>query len=153
LGNRGNPYVTVVAVWLASALGLALVASFPISSVVFFSAILLLILAVGYVAYKAFRHELRIRNLGRDLFSGLRRFIVKVSEDFGLVFGRVSAWWLRREARIREEMAQEQERNARRKEKLAQWKQKRRARPLDEHPATGEREAVRRGSQEKRTEG
>ncbi len=119
MGNRGNPYVTVVAVWLASALGLALVASFPISSVVFFSAILLLILAVGYVAYKAFRHELRIRNLGRDLFSGLRRFIVKVSEDFGLVFGRVSAWWLRREARIREEMAQEQERNARRKEKLA----------------------------------
>lgn len=152
MGDRGNPYVTVAAVWIVSALGLALAASVPISSVVFFSAILLLILAVGYLVYKAYRGDLKLRGLGKDLFSDLRRFIMRIFEDFGIVFGRVSAWWLQREARVREEMAEEQERQARKREKLAQWKQKRRAKPSDEYPVTGGHEDIPRGPREERTE-
>lgn len=121
----------MVAVWIVSSLGLALAASYPISSLILLSAILLLVLATGYLVYKAYHKGLRFWGLGKDLFSDLRRFVVRVFEDFEIVFGRASAWWLQREARVREEMAEEQERQARRREKLAQWKQKRRVKSSD----------------------
>jgi hypothetical protein len=114
---------------------------------------LLLILAVGHLLYKAYHGNLRIRDLGKDLASDLRRLPVRIFEDFGIVFGRVSGWWLQREARVREEMAEEQEREARKREKLAQWKQKRRANPSGANPVAGGYEDVRRGSREERTEG
>jgi hypothetical protein len=153
LGNRGNPYLTVAAVWIVSSFGLALAASRPISSVILLSAILFLILASGYLAHKAYHRGLRVRNLGKDLISDLRRFAARIFDDFRIVLGRASAWWLQREARVREEMAEEQEIQARKREKLAQWKQRRRAQPFDEPPGTGEPGDMLRGSREERTEG
>jgi hypothetical protein len=134
-------------------LGLALVISFPISSVVLFSAVLFLVLAViSYLVYKARHKDLDNRDLAKNLLSDFRDFVANIFEDFGIVFARVSAWWLRREARIQEEMAQEHERKARRKEKLTELKQ-RRTRPFNEQSATREHQNIRRGSQEERTEG
>ncbi len=153
MGDRGNPYITVVAVWIVSSLGVALVASSSISSMVVLCAMLFLILAAGYLLYKAYHGNLRTRDLGKDLVSDLRSLPMRILEDFGIVFGRVSGWWLQREARVREEMAEEQEREARKREKLAQWKQKRRTNPSGANPIAGGREEVRRGSQEERTEG
>ncbi len=153
MGDRGNPYVTVVVVWIVSSFGLALATSYPISSLVLLSAILLLVLAIGYLVYKAYHKDLRLRRLGKDLFSDLRRFFARVFEDFEIVFGRASAWWLQREARVREEMAEERERQARKREKLAQWKQKRRVKSSDKPPIARGLEDIPRGSREERTEG
>ena len=153
MGNRGNPYLTVAAVWIVSSFGLALVASLPISSVLLLCTILFLILATGYLAHKAYHRSLRLRDLGKHLLSDVRRFAARIFDDFGIVLGRASAWWLQREARVREEMAEEQERQAQRREKLAQWKQRRRAKPSDEHPGAGGPEDIRRRSREERSEG
>ena len=153
MGGHRNPYVTPLVVWIVLSLGLALVISFPISSVVLFSAVLFLVLAViSYLVYKARHKDLDNRDLAKNLLSDFRDFVANIFEDFGIVFARVSAWWLRREARIQEEMAQEHERKARRKEKLTELKQKRRTRPFNEQSATREHENIRRGSQEERTE-
>ena len=153
MGGHRNPYVTPLVVWIVLSLGLALVISFPISSVVLFSAVLFLALTViSYLVYKARHKDLDNRDLAKNLLSDLRGFAANIFEDFGLVFARVSAWWLRREARIQEEMAQEHERKARRKEKLTELKRKRRTRPFNEQSTTREHENIRRGSQEERTE-
>src|SRR5919202_5197248 len=87
--ERRNPYVTVVAVWIVSSLGLGLMVSFPISFVV----LLLVLAVVGCVAYKAYHRDLGYRDLAEKLFSDSRLFAVKVFEDFGIVFAWVSAWW------------------------------------------------------------
>jgi len=152
LSDRRNPYVTVVAVWIASSFGLALVISFPIFPVVLFSVVFLVLAVIGYLVYEAYHKDPNNRDLSKNLLSEWRRFILKIFEDFGIVFSQVSAWWLRREVRIREEMAQERERKARKKEKLAQWKQKRRGKPGNYYLPTERHEDVRRGSQEERTE-
>ena len=147
--ERRNPYVTVVAAWIVSSLGLGLMVSFPISFV-----ILLFVLAVvGCVAYKAYHRDLGYRYLAEKLFSDSRLFAVKIFEDFGIVVARVSAWWLRREAQIQEEMAQKRERQERKREKLAELKRKRKATRFNEYPATGEYENIPRRSEEERTEG
>jgi hypothetical protein len=154
LGEHRNPYVTVVAVWIASSLGLALVISFPISWVILFSVVLSLVLAVaGYAIYKANHKDLNNRDLAKNLTSGLRRFVAGIAEDFGIVSARVSAWWLRREARIQEEMAQERERKARKREKLAQVKRRRSASPFNEHSPAGEHEDAQRGLGGERAKG
>jgi len=142
LGEHRNPYVTVVAVWIVSAFGLASVISLPISSVLFYCALLSLVITViGGLAYRAYRTDLKNRDLPAKLFSDLRRFIFDVFEDFGIVSARASAWWLRREARIREEMAQEQESKARSKERMIELERKRRERPSEGYLTTGEHEA------------
>jgi len=142
LGRYRNPYVTVVAVWLVSAFGLASVISFPVSSLVFYFALLFLILAVvGGLAYRAYQADLDNRDLLNKLSSDLRPFIVNVFEDLGIVSVRVSAWWLRSEARIREESAREQENKARKKERMVELERKRKERPAEGYLAAGEREA------------
>ena len=152
MGGHRNPYVRPLVVWIVLSFGLALVISFPVSSVVLFSAVLFLVLAViSYLVYKARHKDLDNRDLAKNLLSDFRGFVANIFEDFGIVFARVSAWWLRREARIQEEMAQEHERKARRKEKLTELKQ-RRTRPFNEQSATREHENIRRGSQEELTE-
>src|SRR5215204_5771725 len=76
LGEHRNPYVTVVAVWIVSAFGLASVISLPISSVLFYCALLSLVITViGGLAYRAYRTDLKNRDLPAKLFSDLRRFI------------------------------------------------------------------------------
>jgi hypothetical protein len=142
LGEHRNPYVAVVAVWIGSAFGLASVISLPISAVLFYGALLFLVITViGGLAYRAYRTDLENRDLPKKLFSDLRRFIVNVFEDFGIVSVRASAWWLRREAHIREDMAQEQESKARRKERMIELERKRRERPAERYLTIGEHEA------------
>ena len=148
-GKRRNPYLTVVAVWIVSSFGLGLVVSFPSSFVI----LLFVIAVIGCLLYKAYHRDLNNRDLAKNLFSDSRLFAVKIFEDFRTVFAGVSAWWLRREARIQEEMAQKHERQERKKEKLAELKRKRRATRPNEYPASGEYEDMPRRSQEERTEG
>lgn len=153
---RGNPYVTVVIVWIVSSLALASIISFPVSYVVLLSVVLLVVLTVaGRLTYKARRTGSDSRDPSRNLSSDLRRFFANVLQDFGFVAGRVSAWWLRREVRIQNEMAQERERKARKREKLEQLEQKRRARSSNEYStaARERKDAPQRGSQEEETEG
>jgi hypothetical protein len=147
--ERRNPYVTVVGVWIVSSLGLGLMVSFPISFVV----LLLVLAVVGYVAYKAYHRDLGYRDLAEKLISDSRLFAVKVFEDFGIVFARVSAWWLRREAQIQKEIAQKRERQDRKRDKLAELKRKRKATQFNGYPTTGEYENIPRRSEEERTEG
>ncbi len=147
-GHR-NPYVTVIAVWLVLSLGLSLMVSFPISFVVLF----FVLAVVGCLAYKAHRRDLKNQDLAKNLVSDSRLFAVKVFEDFGIVFTRVSAWWLRREAWIQEEITQKRERQERKREKLAELKRKRKATRFNGYPATGEYENIPRRSEEERTEG
>ena len=142
MGGYRNPFVTVVVVWIVSAFGLASIMSFPISSLLFYCALLFLILTViGGLAYRAYQTGLNNRDLPKKLSSDLRHFVVNVPEDFRVVSFRVAAWWLRREARIREEMAQEQEGKARKKEKMVELERKRRERPVEGYLTPGEREA------------
>jgi hypothetical protein len=131
-GYRKNPYVTSAAVWVISSFGLGLAISFPISFVV----LLFALAVIGCSVYKAYHRDLNSRDLTKNLFLDLRRFVAKIFEDFELVFARVSVWWLRREARLQQEMAQEHERRHRKKEKLAQLERKRKARRLNESPPT-----------------
>ena len=132
MGEHRNPYVTVVVVWIVSAFGLASVISFPISSLLFYCALLFLVLTVvGGLAYRAYQIDINNRALPKKLFSDLRRFIVKIPEDFGIIVAQVSAWWLRREVRIREEMAWKQERKARKRERMIELQRKRRERPVE----------------------
>lgn len=139
MGEHRNPYVTVVVVWIVSAFGLASVISFPISSLLFYCALLFLVLTVvGGLAYRAYQIDINNRALPKKLFSDLRRFIVKIPEDFGIIVAQVSAWWLRREARIREEMAWKQERKARKRERMIELERKRRERPVEGYLLTAE---------------
>jgi uncharacterized iron-regulated membrane protein len=156
LKARGNPYVTVVIVWIVSSLALASVVSLPVTYVVLLSVVLLIVLlVVGYLTYKARRTGSDSRDPSRNLSSDLRRFSTNVLQDFGFVAGRVSAWWLRREVRIQSEMAQERERKARKREKMEQLEQKRRARSSNGYStaARERKDAPQRGSREEETEG
>lgn len=150
--TRGNPYVTVVIVWIVSSLALASVVSLPVTYVVLLSVVLLV---VGYLTYKARRTGSDSRDPSRNLSSDLRRFSTNVLQDFGFVAGRVSAWWLRREVRIQSEMAQERERKARKREKMEQLEQKRRTRSSNGYStaARERKDAPQRGSQKEETEG
>lgn len=142
LGNYRNPYVTAVGVWIASSLVLALLMSFPISSVLFYCALLFLVLAViGGSAYRAYRTDLKNRDLPKNLFSDLWALLMTIFEDFKTVCAQVSAWWLRREAGIREEMAKKQQRKAPAKERRIELDRKRRERPVEEYLTPGEHAA------------
>jgi hypothetical protein len=142
LGEHRNPYVTVAAAWLVSAFGLASVISFPISSLLFYCALLFLFLTVvGGLAYRAYQKDTNNRTLPKKLFSDLRRFIVKIPKDFGIIAAQVAAWWLRREARIREEMARKQESKARKRERMIELKRKRRERPVEGYLTAEEHKA------------
>jgi hypothetical protein len=157
LGDYRNPYVTVMAVWIVLSFGLALVISFPISSVVLFFVVLSLILAVtGCLVYKAYHKGLDNRDLAKNLLTDLRSIFVNILEDFQIVFTQVSDWWLRREAQLQEEMAQEHERQAQKREKLAELERKRSTKPSNDHPSMKENEyaeRIQRRLQEKQTEG
>ena len=149
-----NPYVTVVAVWIVSSLGLALLVSFPIFPVIlFFAGLLLALIVVNYLIYRSHRRAPNNQDFAKNLLSNSGSFAEKVAEDFRFVSARVSAWWLQREARLQEEMTKEHERKARRKEKLTELKQKRRTRQFNERSATREHEGTQRSSQEYRDEG
>lgn len=156
MGGYRNPYVTVVAVWIVTSFGLALIVSFPISSVVLFFVLSLILAVTVRLIYKAYRKGLDSRNLTKNLWSDLQSISVNVLEDFQIVFIQVSDWWLRREARIQEEMAQEHQRQARKREKLAELERKRSTKPSNDHSTTRENEyaeRIQRRLQEKRTEG
>ncbi len=142
MGNYRNPYVTAVAVWIASSFLLALLMSFPISSVLFYCALLFLVLIViGGSAYRAYRTDLKNRDLPKNLFSDLRVLLVTVFGDFKTVSAQVSAWWLRSEAGIREVMAEKQQRKPLTKERLIELERKRRERPAEEYLTPGEHTA------------
>ncbi len=142
LGNYRNPYVTAVAVWIVSSFVLALLMSFPISSVLLYCALLFLVLAViGGSAYRVYRTDLKNRDLPKNLFSDLRALLMTIFGDFKTVFAQVSAWWLRREASIRGEMAKKQQRKAPTKERRTELDRKRRERPVEEYLTPGEHAA------------
>ncbi len=146
LGDRRNSYLTVVVVWTVSSFGLALAISFPIFPVVLLLAVLFLgLVIVGYLLYTTKNRDQEKRALGKNLFPSFRRFITKIIDDFDVVFTHVSVWWLERDAQIQEEMAEEHERRVRKREKLTQWKQKRRAQPPNEHPPTGSTQTYQQG--------
>jgi hypothetical protein len=149
-----NPYVTVVAVWIVSSFGLALLVSFPIFPVILFFAGLLLVLVIAnYLIHRSRRRDPSNQEFVKNLLSNSGRLAEKVAEDFGIISARVSAWWLQREARLQEEMTREHERKARRREKLTELKQKRRTRQFDGRSATREHEGTQRSPQEHRDEG
>ena len=142
MGNYRNPYVTAVAAWIVSSFVLALLMSFPISSVLFYCTLLFLVLSViGGSAYRAYRTDLRNRDLPKNLFSDLRALLLTIIEDFKTVSALVSTWWLRSEAGIREEMAKKQQRKPLTKERLIELERKRRERPAEEYLAPGEHAA------------
>ena len=148
-----NPYVTVVAVWIVSSFGLALLVSFPIFPLIlFFAGLLLVLVVVNYLSHKSRHGDPGNQDFAKDLLSNSRGFAEKVAEDFGIVSARVSAWWLQREARLQEEMTKEHQRKARRREKLTELKQKRRTEQFNERSATREHEDTQRSSQEQRDE-
>lgn len=139
--SRRNPYVTVVAVWIISSFVLALLVSFPIFPVIiFFAGLLLVLVAVRYLIHKSRSGGPNNRDFAKDLLSNSRHLAKNVTEDFGIVSARVSAWWLQREARLQEEMTKDHERKARRREKLTELKQKRRTKQFNERSPTGEHE-------------
>src|SRR5215210_2083178 len=78
--RHGGGRVDRLGLWLAS------VISFPISSLLFYCALLFLVLTVvGGLAYRAYQIDINNRALPKKLFSDLRRFIVKIPEDFGII--------------------------------------------------------------------
>lgn len=128
-------------VWIVLALGLASIISFPISSVLLYGVLSVLVLAsIGGLVYRVYQTDLKSGDLAKKLLSDSRCFVSKTLEDFGIVTVRVWTWWLQREARLREEMAREQESKARRKERLVELQRKRRERPVEEYLTAGERE-------------
>ena len=144
MGNYRNPYVTAVAVWIASSFVLAVLMSFPISSVLFYCALLFLVLiVVGGSAYRAYRTDLKNRALPKNLFSDLRALLITLFGDFKTVSAQASAWWLRREDAIQEEMAKKQQRKPLAKERLIELERKRRERPVEEYLTPGEHAAYR----------
>ena len=144
MGNYRNPYVTVVAVWIVSSFVLALLMSFPSSSVLLYCALLFLVLAVvGGSAYRAYRTDLKNRALPKNLFSDSRALLMTIFGDFKTVSAQVSAWWLRREASIREEMAKKHQKKAPTKERRIELDRKRRERPVEEYLTPGEHAAYR----------
>ncbi|MDP8950879.1 MAG: hypothetical protein M3N18_01350 [Actinomycetota bacterium] len=139
MGNSRNPYVTAVAVWIVSSFVVALLISFPISSGLLSCALLFLVLAVvGGSAYRAYRTDLKNRDLPKNLFSDLRALLMTISSDIKTVSTHVSAWWLRREAGIREELANRPQKNAVTKERRIELDRKRRKRPVEEYLTPGE---------------
>lgn len=156
MGGHIKPYITVVVVWVVSSFGLALAASSSISFAVFSFAALLLVLAVAdLLVHKVHRKDLDNRELAKKLLADFQSLAGKVSKDFGAVLAGISDWWLRRETRIQEEMAQEHERQAQRRERLVQLEHKRSTRPANEHPTAKEHEyaqKIQRRLQERRAE-
>lgn len=148
MGERRNPYIAVIAVWIVSSCGLSLAISFPILFVI----LSLLLVIIGCIAYKARHRHLNNQDLPQNVLSALQRSAIEILNDFKIVFNQVAAWWLQREAQVQQEIAQERERRERKREKLAQLEHKRRARRVSEYPTTGEHEDVRRSSHKKRNE-
>lgn len=144
MGKYRNPYATVVAVWIVSSFVLAMLMSFPISSVIFYCALpFLVLIVIGGSAYRAYRTDLKNRDLPKNLFSDLRALLVTIIEDLKTVSAQVSGWWLRSEAGIREVMAEKQQRKPLTKERLIELERKRRERPVEEYLTPGEHAAYR----------
>ena len=132
MGEHRNPYLTVITVWIVSSFWLALMISFPIFYVILLLLILSLFLVLSRcLVSKAFNRKLAIQGLAKNLLSEAQLLSVRTFDDFRKVSARVSTWWLRREAQVQEEMIRKHERKAKKKEKLKELKQKRKARPED----------------------
>ena len=136
MGNRRNPYFTLVVVWIVSSLGLTLVTLSPTVSMVLF----FVLAVVGGVFYKAHRKDRGTRNLAESLVSDLWRFAAKIAGDFRTSFNQGATWYRQREDRIEREKAHESERQAQRRERLQELERKRRERPASEYLTPGEYE-------------
>jgi hypothetical protein len=136
LSNRRNPFFTLVAVWIVLSSGLTLVILSPA-----FSMILFFVLAVaGCVIYRTRHKDLANQDLAKSLALNLGHLVAKIVEDSRIGFTQAAAWYQQREARIEQEMIQERERQAQRRERLQELQRKRRERPTSEYLTPGEYE-------------
>ncbi len=137
MGNRRNPFFTLMAVWIVLSSGLTLMILLP----AFFMVLFFVLAVVGCVRYKTHHKNLGTQELIKNLVSDLGQLVAKIVEDSRISFTQAAAWYQQREARIEQEMAQERERQTHRRERLQELQQKRRERPTSEYLTPGEYEA------------
>ncbi len=135
-----RPALTVVIVLATVWALLSLATAYPVVLVV-----ALLGLAVGAcLVYRVWHPGSNFRILSRKLFSDLRPLAMRVRDDFWTSFVLLQAWQRERAARIRQERAAEQERQAQERARLERIERERRSRRYNDHLTVGEYEDIQR---------